>query len=66
MMGETSHLGGRHMLFAIVPAGKGDAQYGRGLHSILSIGLIEITTAEQEQSIGMLCLQVIKLFHHGG
>ena len=54
------------MLFAIVPAGKGDAQYGRGLHSILSIGLIEITTAEQEQSIGMLCLQVIKLFHHGG
>jgi len=41
------------------------AQYVGSLDSIVGVGLIEVTTSKQEQSIGILCLEVEELLHHG-
>jgi len=65
VMGEARHFVGLAAL-AVVATGEGDAQYARRLHGIVAIGFIEIATPEEQQSIGMLCLQVEKLFHHRG
>ena len=68
MMGKTSHrhcriLAGANRTAAL---GQRDAQYLGSHHCVVAVGLIEVTTAEQQQSIGMLRLQFHELTHHRG
>ena len=65
MMGETSHRSAL-ILPAVITLGQGYTQDVGSFHRILSVGLIEISTPEEEDGIGMLGLQVEELFHHRG
>ena len=63
MVGKSRHLD-HFRLPAVGTFGKGDAQYLGGDDGILRIGFIEVAATEQQDSIGMLCLELEVLFHH--
>ena len=65
MVGKSGHGRGRSRA-AIVATGKGYAQYLAGRHRIVCIRFIEVAAPEKQQRIGVLCLEVVKLLHHGG
>ena len=64
MMRESRHLDG--LLLAVGALGQRDAQYLGRRNGIGGVGLVEVATPEQHQGIGMLRLEVEKLFHHRG
>ena len=67
MIGKSSHRrsAGRCARHA-APLRQRNAQ-NLGCHTgILVVCLIEVTTTKQQQSIRMLCLKIVKLFHHRG
>ena len=67
MMGEASHLQCLHgSVLAIIALGESNAQNFTGCNSIGGVGFIEIPTAEQQDGIRMLGLQVKKLTDHRG
>ena len=49
---------------AIVALGERDAEDLRGYDGIVAIGLVEVTTAEEQQGVGMFGLEREKLLHH--
>ena len=64
VVGKSGHL--HHFaLSAVGSFGEGDAQNVRRDDRILRVGFIEVATAKQQDGIGMLCLELEILFHHG-
>ena len=63
MVRETGHrrVAG---VASIVAFGEGDAENLRGHDGIVAIGLVEVTTAEEQQGIGMFGLEREELLHH--
>ena len=64
VIGKAGHLcaeGG-----TVVAPGKRDAEDARGIHRIFTIGLIEVTAAEEQQGIRIFGLEVVELLHHRG
>jgi hypothetical protein len=66
MMGKTGHFGTGHILFSVIPTGKRDTQNLGRYNSVFCVCFVKVAAPEQKQSIRMLRLQVIELFHHGG
>ena len=69
MMRESCHF--HRFPLPVGTLGQGDSQYLRSQylrsgHGIFGISLIEVAAPEEHQRIGMLCLQIEILFHHGG
>ena len=64
MMRETSHLCSTCRT-AIVTTCQRDAENPGSLYRILAICFIEVATSEEQQCLGMLCLHLEKLPHHG-
>ena len=64
VMGKSRHL--ITFIVTIVTMCQRDTQYLCCCHSILAIGLIEVTTTKQQHRIWVLRLQVEELFHHRG
>ena len=65
VMRKTGHLVAFPTV-SVIASCQCDTQDTGSIHGIITISFIEITTTEQQQSIGMLRLQVEKLFHHRG
>ena len=66
MIGKARHL---RSLTSVARASvaaprESDAEYLRRSYGILAVSLVEVTAAEQQQCVGMLRLEVEKLFHH--
>ena len=66
MEGESCHLQLSATSGTIVSACQRYAQYARSHHGIFAVGLVEVTTPEQQHALWVLCLQVVELFHHRG
>ena len=62
MVGKSGHLNG--LPLAIGTLGQRNTQYLRSNNGIGRISFIEVPATKQHHSIGMLRLQVEKLFHH--
>ena len=63
MVRKSGHLVA--LVITIVAMGQRDAQNLRCSDSIVTICLVEVTTAKQQQGLRVLCLEVEKLLHHG-
>ena len=64
VMGETCHLVA--LVVTVVPVCQRDTKNLRSRYSILAVGLVEVTTTEQEHRIRVLRLQIEELLHHRG
>ena len=49
---------------SIVSSGQRDAEYARGIHCVIAVGLVEVAATEEQQRIRVLCFEVEELFHH--
>ena len=64
VMGEACHFVA--FIVTVVPVCERDTKNLCCYHRILAVGLVEVTTTEQEHRIWVLRLQVEELFHHRG
>ena len=65
MVWKSCH-GNRTRRTFLVAFGEGDAEDLRSHHRIIAIRFVEVATTEEENSIGIRRLHIVKLLHHRG